>query len=70
MKRKSEIFFKNCGGKVVCKNFLQNQVDKFGGTVVLYGTIELTTVWKNWMSNLGDKFDMMFCLEQIGCKIC
>ena len=21
----------------------------------LYGTIELTTVWKNWMTNLGDR---------------
>ena len=39
----------------------------------LYGTIEWTIVWKNWMTNLVKKFYGIF-LEQSGaqiwCKMC
>ena len=34
----------------------------------LYGTIELTIVWKNWMTNLGDKFNVNIFWNKLGVK--
>ena len=34
-----------------------------------YGIIELTIVWENWMTNLGDKFNVIF-FGTNWCEIC
>ena len=63
VKEKGEKNDKNCVGKVVCKSRLKNQVDKIGGKVMskkCYGTTELTIVLNIWMTNLGNKFNVIF----------
>ena len=51
---------------MVSNNRLKNQVDKFGGKLVL--TNIMTIVWKNWMTNLVYKFNWNNQAHKLGVR--